>query len=83
MPIQGDPIEGDLVFFDTGANRRKDNKIGDNRWVTHVAIVTADGRIVHATSSRGTRVETIDEFLKRAPRARLLGIRRLNDMAGR
>lgn len=44
--------EGDLVFFHNGKSRKK---------VTHVGIYLKDGKFVHASTSRGVIVSSLDE----------------------
>lgn len=44
--------EGDLVFFHNGKSRKK---------VTHVGIYLKDGRFVHASTSQGVIVSSLDE----------------------
>lgn len=44
--------EGDLVFFHNGKSRKK---------VTHVGVYLKDGKFVHASTSRGVIVSSLDE----------------------
>ncbi len=44
--------EGDLVFFHNGKSRKK---------ATHVGIYLKDGKFVHASTSRGVIVSSLDE----------------------
>ena len=46
--------EGDLVFFHNGRRRRQ-------RRVNHVGIYLKDGHFVHASTSHGVMVSTLDE----------------------
>ncbi|MGO4541453.1 C40 family peptidase [Paenibacillus sp. 2TAB19] len=47
-----DLIAGDLVFFDTSG--------GNNGAISHVGIYIGDGKIVHASVSRGVVVDKLD-----------------------
>jgi cell wall-associated NlpC family hydrolase len=49
---KADLIAGDLVFFDTSG--------GNNGAISHVGIYIGDGKIVHASVSRGVVVDKLD-----------------------
>lgn len=69
---------GDLVFFDTGANHRADNRIkdgvGNTYHVSHVGVYLGDGKMMHQSSSKGKTV-TVD-FERYRQGAKFLGARR-------
>jgi len=74
--VRGDRMEGDLVFFQTKANNTKDRySKSAGGFVTHVGVITKDGRMLHA-ASKGTKVETIEQYLKRTG-SKLLGAKRM------
>lgn len=73
--VRGQMMPGDLVFFETSANKTKDRyDKSAGGYVTHVAIVGNDGRLVQAVKG-GTKVETLEQYLKRS-KSKLLGIKR-------
>ena len=67
IPVgRGDVRTGDLVFF------------GKSRSPTHVGIALTNGEMVHASSSRGVVVDSIDGFSRSI---HLLGVRRIVRLA--
>jgi len=56
--ISGKPQPGDLVFFDTGRNRRPDNQLPNGRHVTHVGVYLGDSKVRHQ-GSKGNQVDNI------------------------
>jgi hypothetical protein len=66
---------GDLVFFQSSANHTKDRYDKNaGGYVTHVAIIGNDGRIVQAVKG-GTKTESLEAYLKRSG-SKLLGVKR-------
>lgn len=64
---------GDLIFWDTGANYRSDNKV-DGGHISHVGIYMGDGKMRHQSSSKGkTSTVSLDSYRKSA---KLMGARR-------
>lgn len=59
------------MFFDTGVNRRSDNKIGSN-WVTHVGIYMGNGKF-RQSGSKGVTTQDLAAYSKRV---KFLGARR-------
>lgn len=66
---------GDLVFFETSATKTKDRySKSAGGYVTHVAVVGNDGKLVQAVS-KGTTSESLQAYIKRSG-SKLLGIKR-------
>lgn len=56
---------GDLLFWDTGLNHRKDNRLPDGSFVSHVSIYTGNGKMRHASVKRGVIEVDAGEYAKK------------------